>query len=167
MGGVDGVEVRGDGAELGPGVRRGGGQGGGIVAEVEVDGVVDARPGCCHAQVVQLAAGERGVLGALGCAGQGGVGGVLETQPDLDPGGEECVLLGEGEVFVNVLEAGFPVPPDVAADGGDPGGLQQWHGGAQDRVVNEHVVPPGDGWDGPYWSRRWRGAWCTWCSSRT
>src|SRR5258708_1914247 len=85
----------------------------------------------------------------------------------MDGGGEEGGLVGEGEVLVDVLEAGFPVPSDVAADGGDPGGVEQRDGGAQDGVVNEHVVSPGDGWDGPCMSprHRWRGGWGTWCSS--
>src|SRR5258708_36912651 len=103
MGGVDGVEVVRCRAEFRAGVRGGLRQGGGVVAEVEVDGVVDGGAGCCHAQVAQLAAGELHVFDALGRAGQGGVGGVLETQPELVAGGGERGFVGVGEVLVLFL----------------------------------------------------------------
>src|SRR5258708_4813671 len=60
-------------------------------------------------------------------------------------------LLGEGEVFLDAIESWLAVVTQIPSDCCYPGGLEQWHGGAQDGVVNEHVVPPGDGGDGPGW----------------
>ncbi len=91
---------------------------------------------------MQLPGGEVRVCGALHGALQGGVGGVLERQEDLHPRGEELAGFGGGEVLVDVLVAGFAVPPDVASDGGDAGGFEDSHGRPERAVVDDHGAIP-------------------------